>query len=178
MLERIDTGTSLIKTGRVKWFSMMRHYGFMTPDDGTREALFHKAVLQAGGFRVPPEEGAAMKCEVFQSERGPKVSKILSLEEPEVAPPPAIEGRFVHRPNIARLSSFLPAQVRFFNSVKGFGFLIVDGAFEDVFLHKEILRRCSGRDILERDQMVLVRYGVTPQGRLAAAEVRLDDIAG
>ncbi|HET9963350.1 MAG TPA: cold-shock protein [Nitrospiraceae bacterium] len=47
--------------------------------------------------------------------------------------------------------------VKWFDPGKGFGFISVEGAHKDVFVHVSALNR-SGLDRLEEGQSVLVRY--------------------
>ena len=55
-------------TGTVKWFSDDKGYGFITPDDSSKDLFVHHSAIQGGGFKTLPE-GAKVS---FDSERGPK----------------------------------------------------------------------------------------------------------
>jgi CspA family cold shock protein len=64
-------------------------------------------------------------------------------------------------------SDWESAVVKWFNRVRGFGFLTRGPQTSDIFVHMETLRRCGFAE-LRPDQNVLVRYGRGPNGLIAA----------
>ena len=55
-------------TGTVKWFSDDKGYGFITPDDESKDLFVHHSAIQASGFKSLAE-GAKVS---YDAERGPK----------------------------------------------------------------------------------------------------------
>lgn len=64
-------------TGRVKWFSDQKGFGFIIPDDKSEELFVHHSNIQMNGFRTLKENQVV----TFMPERGQK-----GLEAKSVVP--------------------------------------------------------------------------------------------
>lgn len=65
-------------TGKVKWFDDQKGYGFITPDDGSKDVFAHYSDVQGSGFKSLAE-GEKVEFEVVKSEKGLKAQKIKRL---------------------------------------------------------------------------------------------------
>lgn len=65
--------------GSVKWFSAEKGYGFITPDDGTKDLFVHHSAIQADGFRTL-NEGEKVEFEVTQGQKGPQAVNVRAVQ--------------------------------------------------------------------------------------------------
>ena len=65
-------------TGTVKWFNAEKGYGFITPDDGSKDVFAHFSEIAGSGFRSL-EENQKVEFEVTQGQKGLQASNIRSL---------------------------------------------------------------------------------------------------
>jgi cold shock protein len=58
-------------TGTVKWFSDEKGYGFITPDDGSKDLFVHQSAILGDGFRSL-QEGAKVTFNAEAGDKGPR----------------------------------------------------------------------------------------------------------
>jgi len=168
-----DSEPSRELAGVIKWFDVSKGYGFVVPDNGMPDILLDVGCLRRGGFQVV-HQGARVVVEAQLRARGLQASRILSMDASAVVPaaqPPS--GRT--RVSVVPTSGLEQAKVKWFNRIRGFGFLTRGQNTPDIFVHAETVRR-SGLTELRPGQSVLVRYGNGPKG-LTAAELRPPAVA-
>jgi cold shock protein len=160
---------------RVKWFNPEKGFGFVEMTDGSGEAFLHVRQVEAAGYSAL-ESGTTLVIKVGAGQKGPQVQEIVSVDastaEPE--PPRAARGPRPMRsggpgqsgggfgrpsggPSSRPVSGppEVPATVKWFDSVKGYGFVSVEGESKDLFLHISVVER-AGLSQLEQGQAVRV----------------------
>jgi cold shock protein len=65
-------------TGIVKWFNDSKGFGFVTPDDGSKDCFVHHSAIQSSGFRTLAE-GARVEFDIVQGEKGPAAENVVTL---------------------------------------------------------------------------------------------------
>ena len=62
-------------SGTVKWFSDEKGFGFITPDDGSKDLFVHQSAIVCDGFRSL-EEGGKVTYEAESGPKGPKAANV------------------------------------------------------------------------------------------------------
>jgi CspA family cold shock protein len=169
-----ETAADVIEVaGSIKWFDVAKGYGFIVPDNQMPDILLHVTCLRRDGFQTA-YEGARVVVEVLDRPRGLQALRIKHMDEssavhPSQMPPSRTHVQVVPTSGIERVI------VKWFNRVKGFGFVTRGEGTEDIFVHMETLRR-YGLTELRPGQTVLVRFGNGPKG-LMASEIRPDGVS-
>ena len=65
-------------TGKVKWFNDQKGYGFITPDDGSKDVFVHHSVIQGDGFKTLRED-QAVEFQVESGPKGPQATNVTKL---------------------------------------------------------------------------------------------------
>ena len=64
--------------GTVKWFNDQKGYGFITPEDGSKDLFVHHTAILAEGFKSLAEN-QQVEFEVEQSQKGPRAANVRAL---------------------------------------------------------------------------------------------------
>lgn len=169
-----ETSLELIQvSGRIKWFDVAKGFGFIVPDNGMPDVLLHVTCLRRDGYQTA-NEGARIIVEAVQRPRGLQAFRIVSLDDSTALHPSELPLPRTHV-QVVPTSGLEPAIVKWFNRLRGFGFLTQGEGKPDIFVHMETLRR-YGIAELKPGERVFVRFGDGSKG-LMAAEVRLADMS-
>jgi CspA family cold shock protein len=162
--------------GRVKWFDSTRGFGFVVSDEVEGDILLHFSVLREHGRRSVPE-GALIECVPTRLQRGLQARRVLSIDLSTALPAPARSPvspseRADRRALCEAASEFQPVEVKWFNRVKGYGFVNRGGPDEDedIFVHMETVRQ-AGLGELQPGQLLEARIAPSAKG-LTAVELR------
>ena len=165
-------------SGAIKWFDVSKGFGFIIPDNGLPDILLHVTCLRRDGYQTA-YEGARVVCEVLQRPKGLQAFRILSMDESTAIHPTQMPPARTHV-QVTPTSGLERAVVKWFNRLRGFGFLTRGDGTPDIFVHMETLRRYGTHRAASRpDRAGALRTGAeghdgggSPPGHRAAALIR------
>ena len=66
-------------TGTVKWFNDAKGYGFIAPDEGSKDLFVHFSNIAGEGFKSLTE-GSRVEYEAREGTKGPEATNVIPLE--------------------------------------------------------------------------------------------------
>ena len=69
----------IMSKGTVKWFNPDKGFGFITPEDGSKDLFVHHSEIQTDGEYATLNDGQEVEFEVGQGQKGPCANKVKAL---------------------------------------------------------------------------------------------------
>jgi CspA family cold shock protein len=61
--------------GTVKWFNDQKGFGFITPEDGSKDIFVHHSAIQGDGFKSLAEN-QKVEFDIEESDKGPRAANV------------------------------------------------------------------------------------------------------
>ncbi|MEC5320211.1 transcription antiterminator/RNA stability regulator CspE [Brenneria populi subsp. brevivirga] len=65
-------------TGSVKWFNESKGFGFITPEDGSKDVFVHFSAIQNNGFKTLAE-GQRVEFTIESGAKGPSAGNVSAI---------------------------------------------------------------------------------------------------
>jgi cold shock protein len=140
----------------VKWYNPDKGFGFVQLADGSGDAFLHVSVVERSGHgSIPP--GATLEVRAGAGPKGPQVSEILSVDSStaQQEPPRRARPERPMYPPADRAAVEESGTVKWYNAMKGFGFIASDRGGKDIFVHASALDRAGIAGLTEGQRVAV-----------------------
>ncbi|MEK9924421.1 MAG: cold shock domain-containing protein [Alphaproteobacteria bacterium] len=140
-----------VQEGELIWYNERKGYGFVKIGDA--EVFLHRSTLDRFGL-IRLLTGDKLTVSLTTNDHGQVIQDLLSVNRPISATPPAAP-----EPDADEVR----AVVKFFNDLRGYGFVTADNMKEDVFVHSHVLNDCGFHSLIQ-EQKVLIKVDDSGRG--------------
>ena len=132
-----------VSEGELVWYNERKGYGFIRIGD--TEVFLHRSTLDRFGL-VRLLTGDEVTVSLTVNEHGEVIQDLLRVDRPiNPAPPAASEPE----------AGELRAVVKFFNDIRGYGFVTAEDIAEDVFVHSRVLNDCGVHSLMQGQKLLI-----------------------
>ena len=132
-----------VSEGELVWYNERKGYGFVRIGD--TEVFLHRSTLDRFGL-VRLLTGDEVTVSLTVNEHGEVIQDLLRVDKPiNPAPPAASEPE----------DGELRAVVKFFNDIRGYGFVTAEDIAEDVFVHSRVLNDCGVHSLMQGQKLLI-----------------------
>jgi cold shock protein len=141
----------------VKWFNPVKGFGFVIPKVSSEDIFLHFSVVDAAGFQHLGA-GTELLCKICDGQAGRQVREIMEVRN-------KVEGFDCRGPSSVPNRSLqeMYGIVKWFNAIRGFGFIMPKDSDREIFVHSSVLRR-HGMEKLQPGDQVRMQVAFTDQG--------------
>ena len=140
-----------VREGELIWYNERKGYGFVKIGDA--EVFLHRSTLDRFGL-IRLLTGDKVSVSLTTNEHGQVIQDLLTVNRPVSAAPPAATEP---------AEDEVRAVVKFFNDLRGYGFVTADDLEEDVFVHSRVLNDCGFHSLVQ-GQKLLVKMDDSGRG--------------
>jgi len=151
--------------GRVKWFNTTKGFGFLVPEDGRGDVFFHLSCLRESGHEYVAE-GVTLSCQVVHRDKGLQAVKVLDIDTSTAVPfepSPIQPSNVTKHPALKAAGDLVEVTVKWFDPIKGYGFVTRGENTQDIFIHMETIRN-EGFLPVQAGQVLKVRIAESDKG--------------
>ena len=154
--QRFDAPSGPPVQAVVKWYNPDKGFGFVELADGSGDAFLHVSVVERSGHgSVPP--GATLEVRAGPGPKGPQITEILSVDS-STAQQELLGRARPERPVYPPADQTAVEEsgtVKWYNAMKGFGFIASDRGGKDIFVHASTLERAGITGLTEGQRVAV-----------------------